>query len=48
MRKLLILIVISSFMLPGCNTFKGLMNGFGKDTEKAGEWIQDKTSTTQE
>ncbi len=45
MRKLFILAVISSFMLTGCNTFKGLVNGLGKDTQKAGEWMQDKTST---
>jgi entericidin A len=36
----LALVVASAFFATGCNTMKGL----GKDTERAGEKIQDKAS----
>jgi predicted small secreted protein len=36
----LALAVLATFLASGCNTMKGL----GKDTERAGEKIQDKAS----
>ncbi|MFZ1891186.1 MAG: hypothetical protein WBO07_03565 [Formosimonas sp.] len=49
MRKLLALVVVSSFVLTGCNTFKGFANGVGKDVsavgsgvKKGGDYVQEK------
>ena len=49
MRKILALVVLSSFVLTGCNTFKGFANGVGKDvsavgsaTKKGGDYVQEK------
>jgi predicted small secreted protein len=40
MRKLLALILVATFGLTGCNTFKGLANGVGKDVSAVGGAVQ--------
>ena len=41
MKPILALLLIASvLLLSGCETFRG----FGKDVEKAGEWVQKKAS----
>lgn len=47
MRKILLLAVTAVFVLSGCNTVKGTVNGIGKDTQKAGEWVQEKVPAPQ-
>ncbi len=42
MRKLLVLALASMMLLSACNTFRGAVNGVGKDTTAAGTWIQEK------
>ena len=49
MRKLFILALVATFGLTGCNTFKGLVNGIGKDVsavggavKNGGEYVQEK------
>ena len=42
MRKLLALVTVAVVVLAGCNTVRGTVNGLGKDTQKAGEWVQEK------
>lgn len=46
MRKLLILALASMMLLTACNTFRGAVNGVGKDTAAAGTWIQEKVPAT--
>ena len=46
MRKLLILALASMTLLTACNTFRGAVNGVGKDTAAAGTWIQEKVPAT--
>jgi predicted small secreted protein len=36
MRKILAFVLVTSFLLAGCNT----MNGLGKDVERLGEKVQ--------
>jgi predicted small secreted protein len=36
MRKLLVLILISTLFLAGC----GCISGFGRDMQKAGRWLE--------
>ena len=39
MKRILALLMIATVLfISGCQTFRG----FGKDVEKAGEWVQDK------
>ena len=41
MKKITVLLLLAAFiLLSGCSTF----NGFGKDVEKAGGWVQKKSS----
>jgi len=41
MKKILVLLlVLITLIISGCETFHGL----GKDVEKAGEWVQEKAS----
>ena len=47
MRKLLILALASMMLLSACNTFRGAVNGVGKDTSAAGAWIQEKVPSDQ-
>lgn len=47
MRKLLILAIIAALGLAACNTIKGTVHGVGKDTEKAGQWVQEKVPAPQ-
>lgn len=42
MRKLLVLALAGTVLLSACNTFRGAVNGVGKDTAAAGTWIQEK------
>lgn len=49
MRKLLVLALVATLGLAGCNTFKGLVNGVGKDVsavggtvKKGGDYVQEK------
>lgn len=42
MRKLLVLTLACTMLLSACNTFRGAVNGVGKDTAAAGTWIQEK------
>ena len=43
MRKWIIIALLATFGLSACNTIKGFFHGFGKDTQRTGEWIQEKT-----
>lgn len=36
MRKLLVLILLSTLFLAGC----GCISGFGRDLQKAGSWLE--------
>ena len=47
MRKILLLTVAAVFVLSSCNTVKGTVNEIGKDTQKAGEWVQEKVPAPQ-
>lgn len=49
MRKILILAAVAAMTLTGCNTFKGLANGVGKDVsavggavKSGGDYVQEK------
>lgn len=49
MRKFLILSVLATLALTGCNTFKGFTNGLGKDVsavggavKNGGDYVQEK------
>lgn len=48
MRKLLVLALASMMLLSACNTFRGAVNGVGKDTAAAGVWIQEKVPADQQ
>ena len=37
-RIIALVLLVSVLFISGCETFRG----FGKDVEKAGEWVQDK------
>jgi predicted small secreted protein len=40
MRREFILLLLLTFLLCGCETFKGV----GRDMQKAGDWIEDTAS----
>lgn len=40
MKKIVALLITSMWLLAGCNT----MNGFGKDVEKLGDKVQQKSA----
>ncbi|TDR31863.1 hypothetical protein [Hydromonas duriensis] len=49
MRKIIALSIFATVVLAGCNTFKGLANGIGKDVsavggavKKGGDYVQEK------
>jgi len=39
MKKLLILLLISAFLISGCECISGL----GRDVQKAGKWMEDQS-----
>jgi predicted small secreted protein len=54
MRKLLILAAVAALGLTGCNTFKGLAHGVGKDVsalggavKSGGDYVQEKVPAPQ-
>ena len=44
MKKFLVASIMATFVLTGCNTFKG----FGKDVSKAGEKVTQSAEKTQD
>lgn len=42
MKKTVLIMMLGILVLSGCNTMRGMVNGLGKDTQKAGEWMQQK------
>ncbi|ENU31089.1 MULTISPECIES: entericidin A/B family lipoprotein [Acinetobacter] len=44
MKKILVASIMATFVLTGCNTFKG----FGKDVSKAGEKVTQSAEKTQD